>query len=278
MFEVSNKILCVDDQPEITRLLEQQLSQRYQVSFANSATEALKLMAGNGPFAVMLVDYAMPGMDGVELLREVRQRAPDTVSIMLTAFADVSVAVSALHDANIFRFVRKPWDAAQLRAFIDDALERYRTTVSERSLASSLEKVNRRLFERLQELESGQKAMNRRLALTPTIVYEAVQDDRGIRLGYLSQNIESLTGHSVSSCLADKDPWSVVIHESDRAQAIERMIAAPIDANLIRHGEYRLQCRNGRFIRVHDAFRKIASDTGAVEIVGSWTSLDTPPG
>lgn len=270
MFEVSNKILCVDDQAEITQLLEQQLRGKYQVSFANSGTSALDLLSSQGPFAVILVDYAMPGMDGVTLLREVHNRAPETVSIMLTAFADVSVAVSALHEASIFRFVRKPWDPALLMRYIDDALDRYRVTVTERNLSTALERVNQRLYEKVQELESTQKLLGRWMQIGPVVAYSATVTVDGVRLTFLGPNAEAMTGRGMQDCLATPTLWTELVHPEDRERMREQFERASADGAAMLQAEYRLVCKDGSIRRVRDMFRKIAAGNGSAEIYGGW--------
>lgn len=273
MFEVSNKILCVDDQSEITQLLEQQLRGKYQVSFANSGAAALDLLSTQGPFAVILVDYAMPGMDGVTLLREIHNRAPETVSIMLTAFADVSVAVSALHEASIFRFVRKPWDPTLLMRYIDDALDRYRVTVTERNLSSALERVNQRLYEKVQELESTQRQLARWMQISPVVAYSATLLGGSVRLTYLGPNAEALTGHSIQDCLTEPKLWTELVHPEDQDRLREQFESTAADETGVLHAEYRLVCKDGSERRVRDAFRKTAGGGGSAEIFGAWIDI-----
>ena len=111
MTEPAERILCVDDQSEIIDLLERHLSDTYACTFVSSGAEALSAIDAAGPFAVVVADYSMPNMDGITLLREVRKRTPDAVPIMLTAYGDIDIAIAALHEGNIFRFLRKPWKA-----------------------------------------------------------------------------------------------------------------------------------------------------------------------
>jgi PAS domain S-box-containing protein len=273
MFEVSNKILCVDDQPEIVQLLDQQLKAKYQVVFAGSGAEALGLLATQGPFAVMLVDYAMPGMDGVTLLREVHNRSPDTVSIMLTAFADISVAVSALHEAHIFRFVRKPWDVNLLLRYIDDALEHYRVVVTERNLSSALERVNQRLYEKVQELESTHKLLTRWVQFSPAVIYSAVQDVNAYRLTYVSPNISNLTGYTAQDFMISGDLWNAHIHADDRKAVYQGIQDAPIDDARVHHSEYRFLHKDGGYRWIKDAFRKVVGSNNYPEVIGSWTDI-----
>jgi PAS domain S-box-containing protein len=273
MLEPSNKILCVDDQAEITQLLEQQLRGPYEVEFANSAAQALQLIAAQGPFAVILADYAMPEMDGVALLREVSRRSPDTVGIMLTAFADVSVALSAMHDASVFRFVRKPWEPDQLRVFIDEALEKYRVAVSERNLAATLGKVNQRLYERVQALESNQAALQRRLDLSPVAMFEATIQDGEPRLTYVSQAIQGITGMSAAEILACQSPWEMLIDGEDRDSALSQLSGRPDDAPAPQGSQYRLRHADGHSVPVRSITRRLNGSGDADQVLGVWITV-----
>jgi DNA-binding NtrC family response regulator len=75
------------------------------------------------PFAVVIADYRLPGMNGVALLKEFRTLQPEATRLMLTASGDIETAVAALNKAEVFRFIRKPWDL-DLRVAIVDALAR----------------------------------------------------------------------------------------------------------------------------------------------------------
>ena len=115
MNQPNERVLCVDDQSEIIDLLERHLRGTYDCAFATSGAEALNCIDAEGPFAAVIADYSMPNMDGITLLAEIRNRSPDTIPIMLTAYADIDVAVAALHQGNIFRFLRKPWESDELK-------------------------------------------------------------------------------------------------------------------------------------------------------------------
>src|SRR5258708_19704644 len=76
----------------------------------------------------------MPGMNGVQFLAQVRQAAPDTVRIMLTGYADVSAAMDAVKQGNIFRFLAKPCEQEVLSNAITSGLVQYRLVTSEKDL------------------------------------------------------------------------------------------------------------------------------------------------
>ena len=273
MIDVSRKILCVDDQEEILRLLEQQLGDKYPVSFAGSGAEALRLVMIEGPFAVVLADYMMPGMDGVTLLREVHAQSPDTVAIMLTAHADVSVAVSALHEGQIFRFLRKPWDGSLLPRYIDDALEHYRIINTERNLSSALNLANQRLNDKVQELEAAHRLLSRWVQFSPTVLYTATEDDGHYKYVYITANMANLNGLNASDVLNNSALWAQNIHGEDRQRWLDNLAAAAVDEQKTHVVEYRVRHQHGGYCWVRDTFRKIQGPGGKPQIIGSWIDI-----
>jgi response regulator RpfG family c-di-GMP phosphodiesterase len=146
---VDEKILFVDDEDSILQAFRRILHKRFIMDFANSGRAALAKMASDGPFAVIVADMKMPEMEGVELLSKVHDLYPDTVRIMLTGIRDIDVAVDAVNQGNIFRFLNKPTDPDMLANVLNAALTQYRLLTAEREL---LEKTLHGSVEVLTEL------------------------------------------------------------------------------------------------------------------------------
>lgn len=113
-------VLLVDDEELNLRVLRGFLDDRWTVHEASSGAEALEI-AGRVPLDVVVADQRMPGMTGVELLEELRRRRPDVAGVVLTAFADMHALESAINRASVFRFMRKPWDPAEIVAVLEQA-------------------------------------------------------------------------------------------------------------------------------------------------------------
>ena len=128
------RILCVDDEPHVVEALARLLFDRFEVHTATSGREAIAQLERNGPFTVVVTDMRMPELSGVDVLRVARERAPDTVRILLTGHADVESAVAAVNDGSIFRFLLKPCPPEQLRSALDAAVAQERLVRSEREL------------------------------------------------------------------------------------------------------------------------------------------------
>ncbi len=108
--DMQAKILLVDDEPGVLRAIERLLRRHgYGVSKFSDATEAL-LAAREHEFQVVISDYRMPNVNGVDFLTQLRSQSPDIVRIMLSGEADRDAVLASINDAGIFRFLAKPWD------------------------------------------------------------------------------------------------------------------------------------------------------------------------
>lgn len=127
------KILMVDDEKNILEAYVRNLRDEFDITKAISGQEALEFME-NSSFPVIVSDYKMPEMNGVELLEKVHERWPDTVQIMLTGQADMQAAVELINRGKIFRFLTKPCSSETLSQNICDAIRQYELITAEREL------------------------------------------------------------------------------------------------------------------------------------------------
>lgn len=127
-------VLCVDDEPHVIDGLALHLRHGYQVVAAHSGPEGLATLRERGPFAVVLSDMRMPGMDGATFLRHVRDEAPDSTRLLLTGHADTTSAIAAVNDGQVFRFLTKPCAPSDLRQAVDAAAEHHRLVTTEKVL------------------------------------------------------------------------------------------------------------------------------------------------
>lgn len=128
------KILCVDDDPHILSAFQRQLRREFDLEVAESGALGLARLTERGPFAVVVSDLSMPGMDGIAFLSRVKAAAPDTVRVMLTGQADLSTAIEAVNQGAIFRFLTKPCATQTLAGALAAGVEQYRLVRAEREL------------------------------------------------------------------------------------------------------------------------------------------------
>ncbi len=117
-------ILCVDDERNILKTLDRFcINEGFAAHFASTGAEALALMERIAPVDLVISDYRMPGMNGVELLRRIHREWPGTVNILLSGFADIPVVSQAISDGYIDAYLTKPWKRADLKNTIYAALD-----------------------------------------------------------------------------------------------------------------------------------------------------------
>lgn len=128
------RILCVDDEPRVLEGLQRLLYKDYDVCTAVGSEAAFACLDPREPFAVVMSDLHMPGMSGLALLAEMKQRVPDTVRLLLSGQGALAPAVLAANEAHIFRFLTKPCPPATLLLALVDAVNHYRLSSAEKLL------------------------------------------------------------------------------------------------------------------------------------------------
>lgn len=131
---MSEKVLCVDDDSRVLDAYRRGLRKQFAIDTALGGEEALSAIDSQGPYAVVVSDMRMPGMDGVRLLGKIRQQAPDTVRIMLTGNADLQTAIEAVNEGNIFRFLTKPCPPETLAKSLTAGVRQYQLVMTEKEL------------------------------------------------------------------------------------------------------------------------------------------------
>jgi CheY-like chemotaxis protein len=131
---MAEKILLVDDDNNILDGYRRSLSREFVMETAMGGEQALKLAADNGPYAVVVSDMRMPGMDGIQLLSKIKAQSPDTIRVMLTGNADMETAINAINEGSIFRFLNKPCSKEMMAKTLTAALVQYRLVTAEKQL------------------------------------------------------------------------------------------------------------------------------------------------
>jgi ActR/RegA family two-component response regulator len=131
---VLEKILLVDDDSNVLDGYRRSLSREFQLETAQGGNEALKLSQETGPYAVVISDMRMPGMDCLQLLNAFKAQWPDTIRVMLTGNADIGTAINAINEGNIFRFLNKPCSKEMMGKTLTAALMQYRLVMAEKQL------------------------------------------------------------------------------------------------------------------------------------------------
>ncbi|MEQ1604116.1 MAG: HD domain-containing phosphohydrolase [Pyrinomonadaceae bacterium] len=130
----NTRILCVDDEVNVLDAFKRTLRKEFEVFVADGGEQALAMIRTERPFAVILSDMRMPGMNGIQLLGQVKQIAPQTVRMMLTGNSDQQTAIDAVNEGSVFRFLTKPCPPERFTETLLAGLEQYRLITAEKQL------------------------------------------------------------------------------------------------------------------------------------------------
>ena len=185
----------VDDEAANRVVFSRSFGRRFRIELSSSGEEALSKLPNESP-AVVVTDQRMPGISGTELLAELRERSPDTVRVILTAFADPGSMLDAINRADAARYIVKPWAPSEMGAVLEGAIESFQ-------LQRALRELQLKLFEAQRFGSLG-------------LVAASIAHDMASPLSALLSNMERLQDHraAVSGLL-------------ERAQGVGLRLAAP---------------------------------------------------
>lgn len=148
------RLMLVDDEPLMIRALQRVLTAdgRDIETFTDPRAALRRLQTT--PFDLILSDYRMPGLNGVQLLSAARELQPESVRMVLSGYADLDAVMGAINEAGIVRFLSKPWQDYDLQASVEHALLYRDMLVENRHLADQL-RAQRRELQRLEALHPG---------------------------------------------------------------------------------------------------------------------------
>lgn len=149
------KILCVDDERNVLKALRRLFMDEdsYEILIAESGSEGLDILEEEGDIRMVISDYRMPEMTGVEFLRQVNEKWPETMRIVLSGYADTAAVVEAINEGQIYKFIPKPWNDEELLSTISAALDHQALQWENKKLSEELQKKNIELHEVNESLE-----------------------------------------------------------------------------------------------------------------------------
>jgi len=266
------RVLCVDDEPNLLRAFERQLRAAFDFQMAVGPELGLEAISHDGPFAVIVSDLRMPGMDGIEFLERAQQLSPDSVRIMLTGQAELETTIDAVNRGGIFRFLTKPCPVDVFREVLERALEQHRRILSERQLleetlqrsigvlTEALSLCNPLAFTRAQHIRHYVKHLADRLGLADAWQYElaamlsqigcvAVPPEVLEKL----RNGEQLNAEEARMIESQSQVGSELLSQIPRLDAVAQMVARQADP-------WKLQVRDPDRITIGAQLLKIAQD------------------
>ncbi len=154
-------VLFVDDEVRILHAINRMLRrEKYKRLFASSAKEALEIMEKE-PVHVLVTDLRMPEMDGLTLIRKVKDRDPDIVCVVVTAYSQVPTLLAAINQGHVFRYITKPWNSEEdFRKIIEEAIQYHMQQSEEKNLIQRLFLQNKILANSVKKCEEKLETLN----------------------------------------------------------------------------------------------------------------------
>ncbi len=156
-------LLLVDDEQENLDLLRRVFRGDYELHFANSGTQALEILQSSA-IDLLLTDFKMPGMNGVELMEQARKRNPLVIRIVLTGYSDPQDIIDAINRGEAHRYLTKPYNPAELKLAVAQALESYELQRERARMIDELALQNAALLQKGEELRRLNEELERRVA------------------------------------------------------------------------------------------------------------------
>jgi CheY-like chemotaxis protein len=215
------KLLLVDDEPSVLAGLRRMLRKRFDVTTATSGEEGLHHLDSDR-YAILISDYRMPGMDGVELLSRAKRQDPSVVRMLLTGYADLQAVMDAVNKGGIFRFLVKPILPDVLLPAIRAGLDQYRLIQAKQELDQLKTRFNLDFVYQLRTLISYSNMYLYMLEQADTkkrAHYQAQLRYTNRRLGHLGNNLLAVSRLDLTDTQAHVEPL-------DLNRVVERTVAA----------------------------------------------------
>jgi diguanylate cyclase (GGDEF)-like protein/PAS domain S-box-containing protein len=183
-----------------------------------SGQEGLNALSLHTDIKVVVSDYMMPGMNGVEFLKRAVEILPDVVRIILTAHEESKVLLTAINEGLVYKFILKPWDDDDLKITIANAAERHNLVLQNRKLLDDLAASNTALKSLNNGLECivGERTaelLKFETAIKGTQDWVLITDADGV-ITYANQSVSDISGYSIDAIMGQKPSvWKSGSHD-----------------------------------------------------------------
>jgi response regulator RpfG family c-di-GMP phosphodiesterase len=213
------KVLFVDDDDRILGAALRNFRNRYELDTASGGAQALRALEDHGPYAVVVADMAMPGMNGIEFMRQARELAPETVRILFTGHVGPATLLEAINGGEVFRFIPKPSDPEALGRAVDEGVAQHRMVIAERELLGATLKGSLAAFSGLFE------------TLDPQIFFRARHLEE--RAGRLARDLKAPRAWTLTLAAQFTPLWLLPLAPATRARTLSECLELPADAEAL---------------------------------------------
>lgn len=253
------KILCIDDDIQVLMALKALFKRKYEVFTAESGEEGINIikqqLVMKSTINVVVCDQRMPGLMGVEVLKQIKEISPSTIRILLTGYSDQETLIGTINKGEVFRFIQKPWDNDELRFAIDIAVDISQKVNNAASSPVSQEEVDSKTFYVLVLDDLNDTAKELKTVIDDNVkVYHAntferandILDQHEIAILIFDVVVDNKFTTSFIKKVKQKNPkmmTMVLTHQTDSYDAIElvnnglvyRYFRKPINIKLLRN-------------------------------------------
>jgi signal transduction histidine kinase len=139
------QLLMLDDEQSILRSVKGLfINEPFNIAVTTDPNEAMEVIEKEN-IKVVMCDHRMPNITGVEFLKKVKDKHPDIIRILFTGYADVQATEDAINIAQVYRFIKKPWDSSDLKVTVSKAMNHFDLVAENKKLVGELEEKNRHL-------------------------------------------------------------------------------------------------------------------------------------
>ncbi len=242
---MNKKVLCVDDEQRVLDAYKRTLRKVFDIETELGGQQGLEAISERGPYAVVVSDMRMPGMDGIQFLSKVHELAPDTVRMMLTGMPDQQTAINAVNEGNIFRFLTKPCSPETLAKALAAGSRQYALITAEKELLENtlkgsikvlidiLSLTNPAAFSRCMRIKHYVVQIVDALQLTDTWQYEVAA--MLSQIGYVTVPSETLERVIAGEKLSESEQGMVNSHPEVAGNLIANIPRLEVIAEMIVH-------------------------------------------
>ena len=282
---MSDKILFVDDDSNLLASFQRQLRNRFTVEISPDGQHGLESITRQGPYAAIVSDFRMPGMDGVQFLSRAREVAPDSVRMLLTGYADMQTAIEAVNQGNIFRLLTKPCPPDTLTKALTAGIKQYRLVTAERELLEKtlsgsikvlsevLSLVNPEAFGRAARITRYVRQIASQMCLSEVWQFETAA--MLSQIGWIILQEETLKKIYRGSSLTGKEEQVFKMHPLIASSLIAKIPRMEKIAEIITYQEKRfdgsgipIDSRRGHQIPLGGRILKVILDFDALQVAG----------
>jgi PAS domain S-box-containing protein len=196
MVSEKSTVLYIDDDPLSLEIFKELFHEEYSVLTLTSTKNAVEVLRKN-QVKVIMSDQCMPDENGIDFFKRINAEFPEIIKIIFTAFSSHDLALEAINDAGIYKFLLKPWDHKEIKNAIDTAIKVYDLQHEKNRLLHELQKSNDAINEAYKRLDENEKKFYAVFAKSNDSIYLLDQQKEIIEA---NQALVSLIGYKETPC------------------------------------------------------------------------------